>query len=237
VQFPQCSGSEQGFAPTLLGRPALRRDLWQNSDLWGDEAQRLVKVKNTFIDGFADEDEDIDLPAMTGCKSWHVGCWVKRSELEPMMRMSSQESVSTSSDQDTTTYPHTSSSALSVAPASSGQYVSDLDGSAVPEPPSAEGFRRPEASRGAALHGSGQCRPCGWFWKPEGCSHGADCGHCHMCLAGELKARKKAKAQVLRGARSDRRANTTTVDEPPAAGSTTGSVAGVRFNRRAKTMR
>merc|ERR1719359_1242468 len=48
-------------------------------------------------------------------------------------------------------------------------------------------------SVGAALHGSGRCKPCAWFWKPEGCKWGRECGHCHMCPVGELRRRKKEK--------------------------------------------
>merc|ERR1740117_864294 len=29
--------------------------------------------------------------------------------------------------------------------------------------------RQPQLSAGSATHGSGQCRPCAWFWKPQGC--------------------------------------------------------------------
>lgn len=48
-------------------------------------------------------------------------------------------------------------------------------------------------SRGSALHGTGHCRPCAWFWKAQGCQNAQECGHCHMCPEGEIKARKKAK--------------------------------------------
>merc|ERR1719210_161121 len=58
--------------------------------------------------------------------------------------------------------------------------------------------RTPQYSRGSAQHGTGQCRPCAWFWKPQGCGNGAECGHCHMCPEGELKARKKVKVAQLR---------------------------------------
>jgi len=55
-------------------------------------------------------------------------------------------------------------------------------------------------SDGSALHLTGQCRPCGWFWKPEGCKNGTECGHCHLCEPGESKKRKRAKmAAAKRG--------------------------------------
>lgn len=50
-------------------------------------------------------------------------------------------------------------------------------------------------SVGARLHASGECRPCAWFYKPQGCSNGRECKHCHMCPEGELKNRKKNAAK------------------------------------------
>jgi len=58
---------------------------------------------------------------------------------------------------------------------------------------------QPLPSPGSAEHGTGECKPCAWFWKPQGCSNGANCGHCHLCPQGELKARKKLKRASLRG--------------------------------------
>lgn len=53
-------------------------------------------------------------------------------------------------------------------------------------------------SQGSALHASGQCKPCLWFWKPKGCQNGQECAYCHLCPGGELKERKKAKEPNLR---------------------------------------
>mmetsp|Transcript_24543 Transcript_24543/g.54639 ORF Transcript_24543/g.54639 Transcript_24543/m.54639 type:complete len:377 (+) Transcript_24543:74-1204(+) len=53
-------------------------------------------------------------------------------------------------------------------------------------------------SRGSALHGTGKCRPCAWFWKPQKCQNDQDCGYCHLCPEGELKSRKKCKVQAMR---------------------------------------
>lgn len=58
--------------------------------------------------------------------------------------------------------------------------------------------RTTKPSQGSTLHGDGSCRPCAWFWKPGGCKNGAECGHCHLCPEGEIKARKKAKQAILR---------------------------------------
>jgi hypothetical protein len=53
-------------------------------------------------------------------------------------------------------------------------------------------------SHGSVLHGSGNCRPCAWFWKPGGCQNGKECGHCHLCPEGEIKNRKKGKLSMMR---------------------------------------
>jgi len=53
-------------------------------------------------------------------------------------------------------------------------------------------------SHGSALHGTGQCKPCAWFWKKSGCQNAKDCAHCHLCLAGEIRDRKRNKRAVMR---------------------------------------
>jgi len=55
-----------------------------------------------------------------------------------------------------------------------------------------------EASSGSADHGSGNCRPCAWFYKAQGCANGNDCRHCHLCPEGEIKNRKKVKVTTMR---------------------------------------
>lgn len=56
----------------------------------------------------------------------------------------------------------------------------------------------PDFSVGSIGHGTGNCQPCAWFWKPSGCSNGRDCGRCHRCPEGEAKARKKSKIAAMR---------------------------------------
>lgn len=72
------------------------------------------------------------------------------------------------------------------------------------QPPAASGSAGslaaggPSHSLGAELHGTGECRPCAWYYKPKGCHKGRDCTFCHMCLDGEIKNRKKAKVAAIR---------------------------------------
>ena len=58
--------------------------------------------------------------------------------------------------------------------------------------------RRPEQSRGASEHGTGNCKPCAWFHHVEGCRHAQDCEFCHLCPSGEIKKRKKDKQKLIR---------------------------------------
>lgn len=53
-------------------------------------------------------------------------------------------------------------------------------------------------SKGSVTHGTGKCRPCAWFFKDQGCSNDYECGYCHLCPEGELKARKKSKVTAMR---------------------------------------
>lgn len=52
-------------------------------------------------------------------------------------------------------------------------------------------------SIGSQAHGRGNCRPCAWFFKSEGCANGKDCRHCHACPAGEIQRRRKLKVATL----------------------------------------
>jgi hypothetical protein len=53
--------------------------------------------------------------------------------------------------------------------------------------------RQPEMSAGSASHECGECKPCAWFWRPQGCLNGKDCRHCHLCPQGAMKTRRKTK--------------------------------------------
>lgn len=60
-----------------------------------------------------------------------------------------------------------------------------------PPPQSPRGVAEDCPSVGSKLHFTGECVPCAWFHKPEGCRTGRDCTRCHLCPPGEVKARKK----------------------------------------------
>lgn len=53
-------------------------------------------------------------------------------------------------------------------------------------------------SLGSSLHKVGKCRPCAWFWKPQGCQNGQECAHCHLCPVEEIKSRKRVKDIAMR---------------------------------------
>jgi len=74
-----------------------------------------------------------------------------------------------------------------------------------------------ETSLGSALHLSGACKPCAWFWKPQGCANGADCLHCHICPKGEVKRRKKQKKAAAQEDEDDEEDELDQVAEPTMA--------------------
>eukprot|EP00929_Paragymnodinium_shiwhaense_P118418 TRINITY_DN90339_c0_g1_i1.p1 TRINITY_DN90339_c0_g1~~TRINITY_DN90339_c0_g1_i1.p1 ORF type:complete len:257 (+),score=16.79 TRINITY_DN90339_c0_g1_i1:113-883(+) len=53
-------------------------------------------------------------------------------------------------------------------------------------------------SVGSAAHGTGICRPCGFFWKKAGCLTGSNCLYCHLCDPKEKRRRHKARKALLR---------------------------------------
>merc|ERR1712039_691547 len=65
-------------------------------------------------------------------------------------------------------------------------------------------LRTPEYSIGSELHGRGECKPCAWFWRPQGCSNREECRHCHLCDSNQIKLRKKARAVAQRSAKAQR---------------------------------
>jgi len=53
-------------------------------------------------------------------------------------------------------------------------------------------------SIGSEHHEIGQCKPCAWVWKPNGCVNGRNCQFCHTCAPGELQIRKKERIAKLK---------------------------------------
>lgn len=53
-------------------------------------------------------------------------------------------------------------------------------------------------SIGSIDHCRSACKPCAWFYHPDGCRHGINCEFCHICPDGELKKRKKEKQSMLK---------------------------------------
>jgi len=68
----------------------------------------------------------------------------------------------------------------------------------------------PSWSEGAEGHDIGECRPCAWNWKDGGCSKGASCEYCHLCLEGVLEAKRK---QTIRQRRKQSTARTDQVTQ------------------------
>jgi len=189
LNAPQYDSTSDGESTTAPSSPEGAARPGLSASFFSQPCGQSVKVKNTFIDGFLDDEEQDDGPAVAACKSWCAG----------FMRVRSASwSCGSTSDGESTTAP--SSPGGAARPGLSAEPPSPP-----PSPPSPA--RLPQASVGADLHGTGTCRPCGWFWKPEGCVYGAECGHCHMCPEGELKARKKAKLATMRTRKRAERAN------------------------------
>eukprot|EP00929_Paragymnodinium_shiwhaense_P115152 TRINITY_DN8383_c0_g1_i1.p1 TRINITY_DN8383_c0_g1~~TRINITY_DN8383_c0_g1_i1.p1 ORF type:complete len:305 (+),score=54.39 TRINITY_DN8383_c0_g1_i1:109-915(+) len=51
---------------------------------------------------------------------------------------------------------------------------------------------------GSAGHDIGECKPCAFFWKDNGCVNGMYCQFCHKCDAAEKKKRQKVKKALFK---------------------------------------
>mmetsp|Transcript_92764 Transcript_92764/g.200519 ORF Transcript_92764/g.200519 Transcript_92764/m.200519 type:complete len:293 (+) Transcript_92764:80-958(+) len=59
--------------------------------------------------------------------------------------------------------------------------------------------RKAAWSEGSTEHEAGNCRPCAWYWKENGCSNGAACSFCHLCEVDQLKRwRHQKKAAKMK---------------------------------------
>lgn len=158
--------------PTLLGRG--RRGSLRSEPC-------VVQVKNTFIDCFAIDTEDLDtappLVRQTSCPG-RVG--------------DDEEDAGRGAGQPSEWLMVVEVPAAAAAPPTSAEAQEVTDAlpqhEIVPLP-----SRRPSMSLGSSDHGTGSCRPCAWFWRTQGCTNGAICRHCHLCPPGEVKARRKMR--------------------------------------------
>lgn len=148
-----------------------------------------VTVKNTFIDIAPDGegDEEEGQVVFNKIKSEPVLPTPLSPDGEALLRRTLLRALPTQEEEEEEEEPEEGqgSSSLERVAASLGVVIVPLS------------ERQPETSVGSALHGS-QCKPCSWFWRPQGCFNSRDCAHCHMCLPGELKRLKKAKQQAMR---------------------------------------
>lgn len=205
-----------------------------------------VHIKNTFIDGFSSDEEDLGIAThQLGAKSMPMSMFraaapaISSTTIQAATAAVANQAVGFSQPSGYSQQPivttqtmvaapqvqtmvrtmHISSQML--APSSPGhhpvmgQYQPAAGVTVVQQPiatspisqqPASAGskvvapyeLRQPEPSIGSKEHGTGQCRPCAWFWKPQGCANASDCRHCHMCPEGELKNRKKDKVATMR---------------------------------------
>ena len=72
------------------------------------------------------------------------------------------------------------------------------------------GSVQPSESVGAALHGTGHCRPCAWYWRPGSCTRGAECLHCHLCADGELAKRRFQNRKLAKMLKKEKRGASST---------------------------
>lgn len=183
--------------PCLLGRTRV-----------GEFGVTTLKVKNTFIE--CEIDDDDDGPPMVGIKSCPVPCLSAPREAPA----GSPSRAAASSAWQAPAPPRAAPAAAPPAapshqlptPAPSPQPQQPTE---VCEPQARQlmggsevvplELRTPQPSCGSLQHGTGLCRPCAWYWRPQGCSNGRECRHCHMCSKGEVKARRRTRHAAVRG--------------------------------------
>jgi len=73
-----------------------------------------------------------------------------------------------------------------------------VDAAASLAPTGAASARSPQWSLGSTLHGSGECKPCGFYWRTMGCKDGAACNHCHLCTVEATREKRKSRKQELK---------------------------------------
>lgn len=83
-------------------------------------------------------------------------------------------------------------------PDSSRACAADVDSCAkvsIPQAP-CDTAAEPILSVGSRWHLSGECKPCSWYWKPQGCIDGAECNYCHICPAERKRKSSKLKPKA-----------------------------------------
>lgn len=60
-------------------------------------------------------------------------------------------------------------------------------------------------SVGSRGHYQGNCKPCAFFHKPDGCLQMSSCPYCHLCHPDEKKRRKCDKRRAINTARACRK--------------------------------
>jgi len=157
--------------------PTFNEDLVKISD---------VPIKNTFIDGLPDEESE--QPSIMKTRSAPNVFGARARSLLYSSPASTRQNLEIQQSSILQVQPNTVATVIQAATQPAMVTVAAADGSPSSQLPSV----------GSSLHGTGQCRPCAWFHKPQGCARGWECRHCHACGPDELRNRKKDKVAVLR---------------------------------------
>lgn len=181
----------------------------------------LITVKNTFIN-ITDDDDECGVPVVSAKSCPVVRLPSFQAEMvrsRPRARTFQVGAVEGAAADDSPAYvmTHQLSESMQAATAMTPAATAAAGWSAgqedEPKPGATsltEGAEELEAARpwlagrvpawsvGASLHAARECRPCAWFWRPQGCENAEDCRHCHLCPQGEIKARRKARVTAAR---------------------------------------
>mmetsp|Transcript_55695 Transcript_55695/g.180802 ORF Transcript_55695/g.180802 Transcript_55695/m.180802 type:complete len:359 (+) Transcript_55695:53-1129(+) len=164
------------------------------------------KVKNTFIDDFADDASEEGTPGRSvkscpvrarrsgsGSLSGLASISEARERADPF-KIEAAEGLTVPAPPPA---PPTSTQALPLPlpPQSTLVQLAEQDFQCAILPLES---RQPQWSGGASLHATGECKPCMWFWRPSGCQNAKNCQHCHLCLEGAVQDRRKHRRQATR---------------------------------------
>lgn len=185
----------QPHLPCLLGAP-------RNS------VAPTVKVKNGFIDGFAD-DEDEDFAAMPRFRKSRTWANPSSDDSSPMAYRDEPVTAMAPLQGELLEKPRAPASRQAMLQEELKAIRDEVPVSVAEPLP----LRQPQMSVGSADHDAGVCRPCAWFWRPQGCTNGAECRHCHLCPVGEVKKRRKANRRSSRSSETSTGAATGSSDE------------------------